>query len=143
MRTTVAAGMTIAWCAVVWLAGWGLADITAQETAPVAPSGVSSELGPTGPFGPLVASDDPPAPTPTKIRPENISALENQLHDTMQQYLTQRGWTHNCDAPGGCWLWQKTVNGQSYRLNTDDALNVEYVVQHEEEEEILRLHVSP
>ncbi len=97
----------------------------------------TSELGETPPLG------TNPTAVETGITPEQITALQGQVSDLIQDYLAQRGWQHNCDAPGGCWLWEKTIKGQSYRMNTDEAMNVEFVVEFAEREELLRLSVSP
>lgn len=108
----------------------------------------SAELGETAPIGATNPTDTfpdfpPPTPVPpTAVHPSEIEALRRQLHDTTVGYLLYRGWKHNCAAPGGCWLWQKEIGGLSYRLSADDAMNVEFAVQAEEDEAKLRLQVS-
>lgn len=45
-------------------------------------------------------------------------------------------------APGGQWLWRKVLDGREYALGTDDALNVEYEIQHREEEAALQARAT-
>lgn len=120
------------WAYFGWLVVLSLVLVAAAQDE----SGTSSELGETPPLGPT----EPPA---ALVTPEQISTLQDQTHDLINAYLVQRGWQHNCDAPGGCWLWEKNIKGQSYRLETEPAMNVEFAVEFAERDAELQLQVSP
>lgn len=78
------------------------------------------------------------SPTPTNpILPAAVQAAITQADTRIKEYLLQRGWKTHCDAPGGYWLWQKTIAGQTYRMNRDEAMNVEFVVHFAEIEAAL------
>lgn len=106
------------------------------EVEPPTDTGTSSELGETPPLGPT-------EPPPALITPEQIGEQQDRMHDLIRDYLVQRGWQHNCDAPGGCWLWERNIKGQSYRLEEEAAMNVEFAVEFAERDAELQLQVAP
>jgi hypothetical protein len=45
----------------------------------------------------------------------------DEAEKIVDDWLRRRGWKHSSDNPGCIWLWEKTFDGTSVRLNEDMA----------------------
>lgn len=105
-------------------------DVPYEEVAP--------EMRPVDAYGQPLVEVEPEveasfAAIDEPLTADDIGSLERELESVKERYLIQQGWVKNPDNPGSLWLWSKTVTvdgrTRDYRLETDTALSVEYLLE--------------
>jgi len=56
---------------------------------------------------------------------EQVDLLRNDVQSARDEILRKRGWTYTCKTPGSVWLWEKTLDGVTYRMSADLAEHTE------------------
>jgi len=56
---------------------------------------------------------------------EWLDEMRDNLDEQRGKLLTARGWKHTCQTPGSLWLWQKALDGVTYRMSPELAERTE------------------
>lgn len=52
-------------------------------------------------------------------------ALQQQADRTVERALRAAGWEYTCNTPGSVWMWQKEIDGATYRMSRENAARIQ------------------
>lgn len=61
-----------------------------------------------------------------------ITYAASALQVRKERYLRSKGWEHTSATVGCRWMWFKEVKGRKYGCCTDDAFNIQDIIDRDE-----------
>lgn len=70
---------------------------------------------------------------PLQYTYSDIEEAEEAVETIRDQYLRERGWSFVSDTTGSLWVWEKHLDGKTYRMNADSAAYIQSFVDYWQE----------
>lgn len=63
-----------------------------------------------------------------------LREANRRLDNIYAKFLTDRGWTYSCGFPDCRWRWSKEIDGITYAMRPEDAVDLEDAIPMKESE---------